>query len=98
MIGAHLQKAETLVVKIGSSLLIEDGRLNAPWLASLADDLAAARQRGQQVIIVTSGAVALGSQALKLDRSQLTLEQSQAVAAASPWPMPNAMGPSWPVR
>lgn len=82
MIGAHLQKAETLVVKIGSSLLIEDGRLNAPWLASLADDLAAARQRRQQVIIVTSGAVALGSQALKLDRSQLTLEQSQAVAAA----------------
>ena len=48
MIGAHLQKAETLVVKIGSSLLIEDGRLNAPWLASLADAYTVCHKHGRQ--------------------------------------------------
>ncbi|MCH1568711.1 MAG: glutamate 5-kinase [Alphaproteobacteria bacterium] len=77
-----IDKASILVVKIGSSLLLKDEALNHDWLAALAGDIAALKNSDKQVIVVTSGAVSLGCAALGLERHQLTLEQSQAAAAA----------------
>jgi glutamate 5-kinase len=71
-----------LVVKIGSSLLVDqEGQLRHVWLDSLAEDLAACRARGQEVIVVTSGAIALGRRALGLRSGSLRLEDQQAAAA-----------------
>lgn len=75
--------ARRLFVKVGSSLLVEpDGRVREAWLDSLAHDVAALRARGQQVAIVTSGAVALGRKRLLLPPRTLRLEEKQAAAAA----------------
>jgi glutamate 5-kinase len=83
-IAAHrLTEAKRLVVKVGSSLLVDGdkGRLNRAWLEGLAADVAACRKRGQQVILVSSGAIALGRRHLALGTGKLKLEQSQAAAA-----------------
>jgi glutamate 5-kinase len=70
------------VVKIGSSLLVDgDGRVRRAWLASLAEDLAACRARAEEIIVVTSGAIALGRAALNLSARALRLEEKQAAAA-----------------
>jgi glutamate 5-kinase len=76
-------KARRIVVKIGSSLLVDHakGALNAAWLESLAADMAALKKAGKQVIVVSSGAIALGRHVLGLPRGALPLEQSQAAAA-----------------
>jgi len=76
-------KARRIVVKIGSSLLVDHarGQLNAAWLDSLAADLAEVTKVGKQVIVVSSGAIALGRHVLGLPRGELPLEQSQAAAA-----------------
>jgi glutamate 5-kinase len=71
-----------LVVKIGSSLLVDDaGALRQDWLESLAADHADSRRQGQEVIVVTSGAIALGRAALALKGRVLKLEDKQAAAA-----------------
>jgi glutamate 5-kinase len=71
-----------LVVKIGSSLLVDhQGRLRHEWLESLAEDLAACRNRSQEVIVVTSGAIALGRPLLGFKPGNLKLEDQQAAAA-----------------
>ena len=71
-----------LVVKIGSALLVDGaGRLRRGWLDALAADLAACRNQGQEVIVVTSGAIALGRAALALKARVLRLEDKQAAAA-----------------
>ena len=76
-------EAKRLVVKIGSSLLVdgEAGTLRAAWFASLADDIAGLRHAGKQVVVVSSGAIALGRKALNLPKGALKLEDSQAAAA-----------------
>jgi len=76
--GAHL-----IVVKIGSALLADSatGRLNEAWLASLINDIAVLRAEGKQVVLVSSGAIALGRRALRLPGGPLKLEESQAAAA-----------------
>ncbi len=72
-----------LVVKVGSSLLVEPGgKVRAAWLDGLAGDVAALRRRGQQVAIVTSGAIALGRHRLGLPQRPLRLEEKQAAAAS----------------
>ncbi len=80
----RLTDAARIVIKIGSSLLVDDdsGRLNRPWLESLADEIARLRERGQQVLIVSSGAIALGRKYLGLGPQQRRLEEHQAAAAA----------------
>jgi len=78
---ASLSTAKRLVVKIGSSLLVEDGRLRAGWLTTLAQDVAQITRRGTQVILVSSGSIALGRGTLDLAGTELPLEQSQAAAA-----------------
>ena len=70
------------VIKIGSSLLADaSGRVRHAWLDSLAEDLAACRAAGQEVIVVTSGAIALGRSALGVKTRGLRLEEKQAAAA-----------------
>jgi glutamate 5-kinase len=78
-----LQDLRRVVVKIGSSLLIDDeNRLDRPWLESLADDVGAMRAAGQQVLLVSSGAVAIGSQVLGINPRRARLDALQAAAAA----------------
>lgn len=79
-----LLKAKRLVLKIGSSLLVNEktGQVKNTWLNALADDILTAYERGQQVIIVTSGAVAVGRKVLNLSTDKkLLLPQKQAAAA-----------------
>lgn len=76
-------QAKRLVLKIGSSLLVKpDGTVRSEWLAALARDIAAIRTRGQEVVVVTSGAIALGWRALGLARRPTRLEEKQASAAS----------------
>ncbi len=74
--------AKRLVVKVGSALLVAEGSLRAAWLDGLAADIAVLRADGREVIVVTSGAIALGRRALGLGRRALRLEEKQAAAAA----------------
>src|SRR5580698_5481480 len=78
-----LQQARRIVVKVGSALLVdaETGRINRTWLETLIEDLLRLRKRNQQVILVSSGAIALGRRELKLAKGPLRLEESQAAAA-----------------
>jgi len=75
--------ARRIVVKIGSSLLVdrETGELKSAWLSTLADDIAALVGAGKQLIVVSSGAIALGRHMLGVPRGALELEKSQACAA-----------------
>jgi glutamate 5-kinase len=75
--------ARRIVVKIGSSLLVDrsGGQLKSTWLDALADDIAVLVGRGKQVIIVSSGAIALGRRVLGFSSGALELEKSQAAAA-----------------
>jgi len=77
-----LLNAKRIVVKIGSALLVdwESGEPARSWIATLAADIVAAQARGQKVVIVSSGATALGRRALKLSRKPV-LEEKQAAAA-----------------
>jgi len=76
-------QARRLVIKIGSALLVdaETGRLKSDWLKALAEDVVAAKARGADVVLVSSGSIALGRRVLKLPSGALALEQSQAAAA-----------------
>ncbi len=80
---SRLAAARRVVVKIGSALLVEQatGRVNRGWLETLAEDVASLRKRGQEVVLVSSGAIALGRRQLGLPAGKLELEQSQAAAA-----------------
>ena len=72
-----------MVVKVGSTLLVDaaTGRLNRVWFESLVEDLKLLRRRGQQLIVVSSGAIALGRRHLGLPRGSLRLAEKQAAAA-----------------
>ena len=76
-------KARRIVVKIGSSLLVDrtSGQLKSAWLDTLADDVAGLVKSGKQVIVVSSGAIALGRHVLGFAKGTLELEKSQAAAA-----------------
>jgi len=79
-----LSQAKLVVIKIGSALLVDldSGTLRRTWLESLCADIAVLRREGKNVILVSSGAIALGRRALKLRSGPLKLEESQAAAAA----------------
>jgi len=77
-----LTGAKRLVIKIGSALLIdEDSDLRRDWMRALATDIVRLRDRGQEVVIVSSGAVALGAQALGTAGEKRRLQDNQAAAA-----------------
>ncbi|MFY0595722.1 MAG: glutamate 5-kinase [Cognatishimia sp.] len=80
---ATLTSAKRLVIKIGSALLVDrsDGALRKDWLLALAEDVAWLKSRGTDVVLVSSGSIALGRGALGLASQDLPLDQSQAAAA-----------------
>ncbi len=78
-----LGQAKRVVIKIGSALVVDPARA-APrmvWLEGMAEDIAALRARGTDVIVVSSGAIALARRSLKLTQKKLRLEEKQAAAA-----------------
>ena len=85
MTGAvqRLADGRLIVVKVGSTLVVdeESGDIRRDWLMALADDVAMLRARGQQVVIVSSGAIAAGRRRLGLKSRTLRLEENQASAA-----------------
>jgi glutamate 5-kinase len=78
-----LKDFRRIVVKVGSSLLVDSaaGGLKREWLASLSADIAALHKDGRDVLVVSSGAIALGRAVLRLPTGALKLEDSQAAAA-----------------
>ena len=81
--GSHLGAARRLVVKIGSSLLVDEssGALHQAWLDAVCDDIADLHQGGLDIIVVTSGAIAIGRGPLGMRGRKLRLEEKQAAAA-----------------
>jgi glutamate 5-kinase len=81
--NTDLLQGKRIVIKIGSSLLVDDehGTIHRKWLAALAEDVAQMCARGQEVLIVSSGAIAVGRRHLKLSDGNLRLEEKQAAAA-----------------
>ena len=80
-LAPSLTGAKRLVVKIGSALLVGPTGLNADWLRGLCDDVADLRGQGIDVVLVSSGSIALGRRVLDLPEGALSLEQAQAAAA-----------------
>src|SRR4029453_8818783 len=79
---ASLASAKRLIVKIGSALLVdeESGGIRRKWLDALGDDVAALREGGVDVILVSSGAIAVGRRHLGLEGGTLRLEEKQGAA------------------
>ncbi|MES2984573.1 MAG: glutamate 5-kinase [Pseudomonadota bacterium] len=77
-----LNDAKRIVIKIGSSLIAESARLRAAWLSAIASDIAALHAAGKEIILVSSGAVALGRPHVGLGAERLSLDDKQAAAAA----------------
>jgi len=83
MSGFALTECHRLVIKVGSSLLTgDDGHVHRGWLEGLAADIAALQSAGHDVLIVSSGAIAIGSTVLGINKSRARLEDLQAAAAA----------------
>ncbi|HEU5068619.1 MAG TPA: glutamate 5-kinase [Sphingomicrobium sp.] len=77
--AALIETSRRLTVKVGSSLLACENGVRRDWLGTLGSDIASLRKQGKQVVVVSSGAVALGRQHLKLKRSsRLPLKQAAA--------------------
>ncbi|MBN9559344.1 MAG: glutamate 5-kinase [Alphaproteobacteria bacterium] len=79
----RIANAQRLVVKIGSALVVDaaEAAPRTTWLAGVAADIAALRARGAEIIVVSSGAIALARRALGLAQPRLRLEEKQAAAA-----------------
>jgi glutamate 5-kinase len=78
-----LKNFRRIVIKVGSSLLVDSaaGRIKRAWLTSLAEDIAQLHKDKRDVLVVSSGSIALGRAVLKLPAGPLKLEESQAAAA-----------------
>src|SRR3546814_5050556 len=78
--AAGLAGARRLVVKIGSALLVDEaeGAIRRDWLDALADDVAALMRRGTEVLLVSSGAIAVGRRHPGITQKMLRLEETQA--------------------
>ena len=83
MSNPKLSQFRRIVVKVGSSLLVDAaaGEVRASWLTALAADIAKLHHDGKDILVVSSGSIALGRSRLKLPSGSLKLEESQAAAA-----------------
>ena len=78
----YIEKAKIIVLKIGSSNIVDGrGKLKETWLKSLIKDIKKLVDKDKKVVIVSSGAIALGQSYLKIKRKKLKLEMSQALAS-----------------
>ncbi len=80
-LAPRLETFRRIVIKVGSSLLVDADGVRRAWLQSLASDIAALQARGAEVMVVSSGSIALGRRVLGLPPGVLKLEDSQAAAA-----------------
>ena len=78
----HLKNSKTVVIKIGSSLLVDDkNKIRKKWLESFAKDIKKLKSKNKEIIIVSSGAIALGCKKMNLKNINLKLDKSQAIAS-----------------
>ena len=78
----HLKNSKIIVIKIGSSLLVDNNnKIRKKWLSSFAKDIKKLRSKNKKVIIVSSGAIALGCKKMKYNKSNLKIDKSQAIAS-----------------
>ena len=78
----HLKNSKTIVIKIGSSLIIDDKKvIRKKWLVEFAKDIKNLLNQKKNIIIVSSGAIALGCKKLELNKKNLKLDKSQAIAS-----------------
>ena len=78
----YFDKLNTIVIKIGSSLIIDEKKkIRIKWLDSFVKDIKDLKKKGKRIIIVSSGAIALGCKKLNLDKKNLKIDKSQAVAS-----------------
>ena len=78
----YLKKAKTIVIKIGSSIIIDENKkIRKKWLAEFAKDIKDLLKQKKNVILVSSGAIALGCKKLNLSKQNIKLDKSQAVAS-----------------
>ena len=79
----QLRKAKTIVLKIGTSILVDSDTnlIKSDWLETFIQEIVELKNNGQNIIIVSSGSIALGKEVLKLGSKKLELDESQASAA-----------------
>ena len=78
----HLKNSKVVVIKIGSSLLVDNTRkIRKKWLSSFAQDINKLKSKNKKIIIVSSGAIALGCKKMNYKKTNLKLDKSQAIAS-----------------
>ena len=78
----YLKNSKIIVIKIGSSLLVDkNGKIRNKWLSSFAKDIKKFKSNNKKVVIVSSGAIALGCKKMKYNKQNLKLDKSQAIAS-----------------
>ena len=78
----YLKNSKIIVIKIGSSLLIDKNKkIRKKWLSGFAEDIRELIKKDKKIIIVSSGAIAMGCKKLNLNKKNLKLDKSQAVAS-----------------
>ena len=78
----HLKNSKIIVIKIGSSLLVDNTKkIRKKWLSSFAKDIKKLKLRNKKIIIVSSGAIALGCKKMNYKKTSLKLDKSQAIAS-----------------
>ena len=78
----HLKNSKIIIIKIGSSLLVDKNRkIRSKWLSSFAKDIKKLKSDNKKVVIVSSGAIALGCKKMNYNKSNLKLDKSQAIAS-----------------
>ena len=76
-----LKNSKIIVVKIGSSLLVDsDKKIRKKWLSSFAKDIKTLKDKNQKIVIVSSGAIALGCKKMNINKKTIKLDKSQAIA------------------
>ena len=78
----YLKDSKIIVIKIGSSLLIDDNKkIRKKWLSEFSKDIQELLKQNKKIVIVSSGAIAMGCKKLNLSKKNLKLDKSQAVAS-----------------
>ena len=78
----YLKNSKIIVIKIGSSLLIDDkNKVRTKWLIEFSKDIQSLLNQNKKIIIVSSGAIAMGCKKLNINKKNLKLDKSQAIAS-----------------
>ena len=76
----YLKNSKIIVIKIGSSLLVDENKkIRKKWLSSFARDIKKLKDKNQKIVIVSSGAIALGCKKMNFNKKNIKLDKSQAI-------------------